>query len=267
MYKLIALDMDGTLLSSDKTISKANLEAIQKAKAKGVKIVLATGRPIKGIKKYLKQLNLLEEGDYAITYNGSVAQSTKNEDIISEIILSTDDIDRLYTLSKDLGVNIHAYTNNDCITPKTSKYTLFEAELNSIPIKVTDFNKLPRNTPIIKIMFIDEEDILDSAIEKLPKELYDKYTIVKSAPYFLEFINKKVNKGVSIRILAQKLGISMDDVIWIGDQENDKHMVDYAGLGIAMENATDELKEVANFVTKSNDEDGVAYAINKFILD
>ncbi len=234
MYKLIALDMDDTLLCTDKTISKANLEAIQRAKSKGVKVVLATGRPIKGIKKYLKELNLLEEGDYAITYNGAIVETTQSENIISEILLSIDDIDKLYALSKDLGVNIHAYTNNDCITPKVSKYTLFEAKINSIPIKEIDFNKLPRDTPIIKIMFIDEEEILDKAITKIPKQLYDKYTIVKSAPYFLEFINKKANKGISVRILAKKLGIDMNDVICVGDQENDIHMVDYAGLGIAM---------------------------------
>jgi len=266
MYKLIALDMDGTLLRSDKTISKTNFEAIQKAKVKGVKVVLATGRPLIGIKKYLKELNLLDEGDYAVTYNGAVIQTTKNEDIISANILSIDDIDILYGISKKLGVNIHAFTKDYCITPKTSKYTLLEAKMNSISIKEMDFNNLPKDTSIIKIMFIDEEEILDKVIAKLPKELYDKYTIVRSAPYFLEFLNKKVNKGVSVRLLAKKLGIDMKDVICAGDQGNDIHMVDFAGLGVAMENATDELKKVANFVTKSNDEDGVAYVINKFIL-
>ncbi len=267
MYKLIALDMDGTLLRSDKTISKANFEAIQKAKVKGVKVVLATGRPLIGIKKYLKELKLLDEGDYAVTYNGAVVQTTKNEDIISANILSIDDIDILYGVSKKLGVNIHAFTKNNCITPKTSKYTLIEAKMNSIPIKEMDFNNLPKDTSIIKIMFIDEEEILDKVIAKLPKDLYDKYTIVRSAPYFLEFLNKKVNKGVSVKLLAKKLGIDMKDVICAGDQGNDIHMVDFAGLGVAMENATDELKKVANFVTKSNDDDGIAYVINKFILD
>lgn len=267
MYKLIALDMDGTLLRSDKTISKANFQAIQKAKIKGVKVVLATGRPLIGIKKYLNQLNLLEDGDYAVTYNGAVVETTKNEDIISATILSIDDINILYSLSKKLGVNIHAFTKDNCITPKTSKYTILEAKMNSINIKEMDFNNLPNDTTIIKIMFIDEEEILDKVISKIPEGLYDKYTIVRSAPYFLEFLNKKVNKGVSVKLLAEKLGIDMKDVICMGDQGNDMHMVDFAGLGVAMENATDELKQVANFVTKSNDEDGVAYVINKFILD
>jgi Cof subfamily protein (haloacid dehalogenase superfamily) len=108
---------------------------------------------------------------------------------------------------------------------------------------------------------------LDKAIEQIPKEFYDKYTVVKSAPYFLEFLNKKVNKGVGVKLLAEELGIDMKDVICVGDHENDLEMVQYAGLGVAMENAIDKLKDAANFVTTSNDDDGVAHVINKFILE
>jgi Cof subfamily protein (haloacid dehalogenase superfamily) len=267
MYKLIALDMDGTLLKTDKTISKATFDAIQHAKNKGVKVVLATGRPVKGIKKYLSELNLLSEDDYAVAFNGAVVQTTKNEKIIAENLLSVEDIKILYDLSKKLKVNIHALTNDECITPKISKYSLLEANMNFIPIKEVDFDTMNKDTTIVKIMFIDEEEILDKAIEQIPKEFYDKYTVVKSAPYFLEFLNKKVNKGVGVKLLAEELGIDMKDVICVGDHENDLEMVQYAGLGVAMENAIDKLKDAANFVTTSNDDDGVAHVINKFILE
>ena len=109
-----------------------------------------------------------------------------------------------------------------------------------------------------KFMMIDHPEILDECIKKIPKKFYEKYTIVRSMPFFLEFLNPNANKGV---------GIKQDEVICVGDAGNDKHMIEYAGLGVAMGNATDDIKEIANYITRTNDEDGVAHVINKFILE
>lgn len=266
MYKLIAIDMDGTLLSKDRTISKANYDAIQNAKSKGVKVVLATGRPIKGILEYLKQLKLLSKDEYAVTYNGALVQNTDHSEIIAKKPLSMADNLYLYNLSKKLQVNIHSLTLDCCITPKKNKYSELEAELNSIPLKEVNFKALDYNTTIVKTMFIDDEKILDRVIKNLPEEVYEKFTVVRSAPYFLEFLDKSSNKGVGVHLLAENLGIKREEVICIGDAGNDIHMVEYAGLGVAMENAFDELKNVADYITTSNEEDGVAHVINKFIL-
>lgn len=267
MYKLVALDMDGTLLKDDKTISKENFEAIQQAKKRGVKVVLATGRPIKGIERYLKELDLVSEKDYAVGFNGAVVQNTKTGQVIAKNPMNIDDLRYLYDLSKKLNVNIHILTLNSCITPKRNKYSELESEMNKIPLEIVDFDKIDSNTTIVKIMMIDDEAILDKAIEKLPEEVYEKYTVVKSAPFFLEFINKKVNKGFGVEILAKNFGITRDEVICIGDAGNDVHMIEYAGLGVAMGNAFPEVKETSNYVTKTNEEHGVAHVINKFILD
>lgn len=266
MYKLVALDMDGTLLKEDKTISKENFQAIEKAKAKGVKVVLATGRPIKGIKRYLQELNLVTEEDYAVAFNGAVVQNTKTGEIIAENLLDLNDIKYLYDLSKKLSVNIHALTPTSCITPKLNEYSQLESTMNNIPLEIVDFDTLDNSTTIIKIMFIDHESILDKVIERLPKEVYNNYTVVKSAPFFLEFINKKVNKGFGVELLAKNLGIRQEEIICMGDAGNDLHMIKYAGLGVAMGNAFPELKDVANYITKTNEEHGVAHVINKFIL-
>ena len=115
-------------------------------------------------------------------------------------------------------------------------------------------------------MMIDEPEKLDKAIEKLPKEVYEKYTVVKSAPFFLEFMNKKVNKGVGVELLAKHLNIKQEEIITMGDAGNDLHMIEYAGMGIAMGNATNDIKTIANYITESNNEDGVAKAIEKFVL-
>lgn len=266
MYKLVAVDMDGTLLSGDKTISDANLDAIKRAKEKGVKVVLATGRPVKGIQRYLKQLNLVDEGDYAVAFNGAVVQRTNNDEVIAETLMTIDDIHYLYDLSKKLKVNIHALTPHACITPKISKYSEVESSINKIPLDVVDFDNIDTSTTIVKIMFIDEPEILDRVISELPKELHKKYTIVRSCPYFLEFLNKSANKGIGVEILAKTLGIKSEEVICIGDAGNDIHMIEYAGLGVAMGNAFPEVKKIADYVTQTNEDDGVAHVINKFVL-
>lgn len=266
MYKLVAVDMDGTLLREDKTISKETLRAIDKAKARGVKIVLSTGRPIDGIKRYIEELDLAHEGDYAIAYNGALVQNTKTKDIVAKTLMNLDDIDYLYKLSQELGVNIHALTESTCITPKWSKYSQLEGDLNNIPLVIADFNELPETTTIVKIMMIDEPEILSVAIEKLPKEVFERYSVLRSAPYFLEFLEKKVNKGYGVELLAKRLGINSDEVICIGDAGNDIHMIKFAGLGVAMGNAFPEVKEAADYVTLTNEENGVAHVIDKFIL-
>jgi Cof subfamily protein (haloacid dehalogenase superfamily) len=113
---------------------------------------------------------------------------------------------------------------------------------------------------------IDDPEILQKAVDNLPQEVYEKYTVVRSAPFFLEFLNKEVNKGVGVEMLAKHLGVKREEVITMGDAGNDLHMIEYAGMGIAMGNAFDEVKEAANYITDSNNEDGVAKAIEKFVL-
>lgn len=267
MFKLIAIDMDGTLLMEDKTISNENVAAIESAKKKGVKIVLATGRPLEGIDKYLSDLNLNGEEDYAVTCNGALVQNTKTGKIISKTILKFKDLMYLCNLSKEVGVCIHAFTPNGVITPYSpNKYTTLEYTTNDIPLTVVDFNTLDPKTQIIKVLFTGEPENLSEAVKKLPKEIYDKYTCMFSAPYYFEFLNKKSNKGTGVALLAKSLNIKPEEVICIGDAGNDVHMIKYAGLGVAMGNAFEEAKEVADYVTKTNEEHGVANVIEKFIL-
>ena len=250
-YKLIALDMDGTLLRKDKTVSERTKKAIEDARKKGVTVVLATGRPIDGVTKYLEELDMYGENDYVLSYNGGLVLKTKNREAICKIGLTGEDLHYLYEISKELGVNIHAFSETKgLITPKNSKYTEVEANINNI-----------------KIMMIDEEEVLQKAIDNLPKEVYDKYTVVRSAPYFLEFLNKEVNKGVGVEMLAKHMGITLDQVITMGDAGNDLHMIECAGMGVAMGNAFEEIKEVANYITDTNENDGVAKAIEHLVLN
>ena len=267
MYKLIALDMDGTLLREDKTISEETKYKLACAKEKGVKVVLATGRPIEGVKRYLEEPDLQNEGDYAVSYNGALVQDTYTKEAISKTTLKGSDLHMLYELSRELKVNIHAFSKLGCITPVLTKYSELEGEINGIDVLVMDYKEVEDDEDIIKIMMVDEPAVLSEAIKYLPEWIYEKYTVVRSAPYFLEFLNKKVDKGAGVRALAEKLGIDQSEVICVGDAGNDEHMIRYAGLGVAMGNAFPEIKEMADFITKTNEEDGIAHVIDKFILE
>jgi Cof subfamily protein (haloacid dehalogenase superfamily) len=266
IYKLIAIDMDGTLLSDEKQISSVNYEAIQQAKKNGVKVVLASGRPLVGFKKYLEELNLISEDNYAVAFNGALVQTSDGGEIISKKTLSLEDYKSLYKLSKDLNVNIHALTETSVITPEDNTYTRREAAMNGISCKIIDVEDVPSDTTIVKVMFVDASEIIDEVIKNIPEAVSDKYTIVRSAPFYLEFLEKSVNKGAGVAALAEKLNIKQEEVICIGDAGNDIHMIKYAGLGVAMGNAFPEVKKVANFITKTNEQDGVAFIIDKFIL-
>ena len=238
MYKLIAIDMDGTLLREDKTVSERTKSAIKAAKERGVQVVIATGRPIDGVTRYLEELDMYGEDNYVLTYNGGLVLKTKGRQVISQIALT--------------GADLH---------------TEVEANINGIRININDYSNIEDDHSIIKVMMIDEPDVLQKAIDNLPKEVYDKYTVVRSAPYFLEFLNKAVNKGTGVELLAKHLNIKQEEIMTFGDAGNDLDMIVYAGMGVAMENAFEEVKEAANYITDSNENDGVAKAIEKFVLN
>lgn len=265
MYKLIAIDIDGTLLKNDKKISEYTKNSIFRTVKKGVKVVLTSGRPIEGIRRYLEELNLVSQQDYVISFNGCIVQNVKTQEIIFKRFLTGRDLKNLYALSKQLGVNIHAFTKQGCIAPKMSEYTIYEGHINEIEVHIVDFDKIDDNEEVIKVMLIDPEEKLEKAMHLLPESVYNEYTVVRSAPFFLEFLNKEASKGLGIKALGDYLGINQEEIICIGDANNDLDMIQFAGLGVAMGNAFDSVKEVADFVTADNEEDGVALVIKKFI--
>lgn len=267
MYKLVVLDMDGTLLNSQKEITERVRKAINAAKAIGVKVVLASGRPINGMLPTLEALGLTTVDDYVLTYNASLTLNVASKEVIRSEFLTGQDARDLYHLALKLGVNTHAYSSKlGLITPKISKYTEHEAFINKIEINICDFTTLEPSEEMLKIMMIDEAEILTAAINRLPDSLQEKYSMAQSAPFFYEFMSKKSGKANGVAALATYLGLTHEQVICVGDAGNDLEMIQYAGLGIAMANATDDVKAVADYITLSNDQDGVAHVFEKFVL-
>ena len=266
MYKIIALDMDETLLQPNKTISPIDRDALIKAQKMGIYVVLATGRPIFGIRKYIDELEIPDKG-YAVCFNGAEVTTIDTKEKIYNEKLNGLDVHYLADLSKKLNINMHGFDKNGCFSEKMSKYTELEITLNHIDLNYVKYSDYTENDEIIKIMYVDEPDYLDSVIEKFPKEIYSKYNIVKSAPFFLEFLKPSADKWYAIEALAKHLGIKNEEIMTFGDEKNDYLMVKNAGLGIAMGNAIDQLKKAAKFVTLKNTENGIAYALNKFIFE
>ncbi|HBV76964.1 MULTISPECIES: sugar-phosphatase [Vibrio] len=267
MYKLIAIDMDGTLLNSDHRITEENKQAIAAARAKGIHIVLASGRPLDGMLTALQELDMDSDEDFVISYNGSMVQKVASKTAIRQEILTGSDAKLIAEWAKKLNVSVHAFSIKEgLITPKNNKYTAHECNINGITLTEMSFEDLEDNDAILKAMMVEEEAELSQAINDLPTDLYNQFTIVRSAPFFLEFMHKTSDKGAGVQALAEHLGINASEVITMGDAGNDHHMLKYAGLGIAMGNATEETKAIADYITDTNNNSGVARAIEKFVL-
>lgn len=266
--KLVAIDIDGTLLNEKREITQEVKAAIASAVEKNVAIVLCTGRPLPGVKNQLNELGLYQDNDYVITYNGALVQQTKSGKIIARHGLTYEDFLEIEVMARRVGSHLHSiddqtiYTTNRDISP----YTVHEAFLVNMPLKYRTTDEMTPDMSIVKMMMIDEPAILDAAIARLPQTFREKYTTVKSSPFYFEILNKEASKGAAVANLAQHLGIKQEEIMAIGDNENDLSMIEYAGLGVAMGNAVPLIKEVANVVTATNDEHGVAEAIKKYVL-
>ncbi|MFA0088210.1 Cof-type HAD-IIB family hydrolase [Vibrio sp. 10N.261.51.F12] len=267
MYKLIAIDMDGTLLTSDKKITDRTKQAIHAAKQKGVTVVLASGRPINGMIDAVNELGLNTPDDFIIHFNGAFVQKVQSGEVLHHQILDGKSAKEVAILAKKLDLHCHAFSEElGLITTESNPYTDHEAKINKLDITVFDFNQLDDDHKIIKAMIVGEPSKLTLGISAIPQAYYKDYTIVQSAPFFLEFLNPLSNKGEGVSVIAKQLGLSAEQVMCFGDAENDHHMIRYAGKGVAMENAMDETKAIADYITDSNDNDGVAKAIETFVL-
>ncbi|WP_370417486.1 sugar-phosphatase [Pantoea vagans] len=266
--KLIAIDMDGTLLNPQHEITPGVKSALDRARKQGVSIVLTTGLPFVGIQRYLMELDMQAPGQYAISNNGALVHQAADGECVAEVTLTFDDYLYIENLARELGVHFQAFDKSHLYTPNKdiSEYTIHEASLTGIPVRYRAVEEMDRAMRFPKLMMIDRPALLDAAIARLPEHAQQTYTILKSAPYYLEILDRRVNKGQGVRMLAEKLGLKQEEVMAIGDQENDLAMIEYAGTGVAMGNAIDSVKKIAQFITKTNMEDGVAHAIEELVL-
>ncbi|EPK6162566.1 sugar-phosphatase [Providencia stuartii] len=265
--KLVAIDLDGTLLNSQHQITPAVKEAVIQAKNKGVRVVLASGRPFSGIFPYLQELGLDNASDYCISNNGSVIHQANDGTHLIENLLDFEDYQYFVSLANDVGVHMHALAQNTMFTANRhiSHYTVHDAYLTNTPLVYCPANEMDPSLKFTKVMMIDQPEKLSVGISYIPEDTFESYSLIKTSPYFLEISSKTASKGAALQLICEKLGITPDKVMSIGDQNNDIQMLQYAKFPVVMGNAIDNVRDIAKFITATNNEDGVAVALNKFI--
>ncbi|WP_416056266.1 sugar-phosphatase [Stenotrophomonas maltophilia] len=266
--ELVAIDMDGTLLDPAHRLTQRAKAAIAQARALGVHIVLTSGRPVSGLAPFLAELGIGGNDDYCIACNGGLVRRIGTGENVAEFPLSFDDFLYCEQVARDIGVHFQALDGQRLYTPNQdiSRYTVIDSHLSHVPLSYRRVEDMDRSMSFIKLMMIDEPEVLDAAIAHLPAELTERFAVLKSAPFFLEVFDRRAGKGPSLQKLAEHLGIDRANVMAIGDQENDLTMLQFAGTSVAMGNAIDAVKAAARFETTTNAEEGVARAIEQFVL-
>lgn len=268
MIDLIAIDMDGTLLDPDHLLTPRVLEAVAAARARGTRVVLATGRPFSGAQRYLHELGIRSDDDHCICFNGTVVQTVATRQTLVEFPLALDDYLYCEAVARELGVSFHAMDDDGMFTANAdiSPYTVLDAYLTSSPLRYRAVEDMDPGLRFRKLMMIGPAEQLDALIPKLPAGMTQRYAVLKSAAYFLEIFDRHAGKGPALQKLATHLGIPGERIMAIGDQENDLSMLGFAGISVAMGNAIPAVKAAAKYETASNREDGVALAIERFVL-
>jgi len=288
MYKLIAIDLDGTLLNSYGEISYKNKEAVKYALSKGVEVVLASGRDMQTMKKMSLELGI---ENFIIAGNGACIYDIKKDSNIYESFIKKEKVLKIIKICKENSIFFNIYTNQGIITESLDyNVKVFNNENNYRPnnkrtnieivnnietyienndfkilkIIICDENKIIFNNIIEKLKKVKGVEVLD--VEHMSKKIIRTGTEEHTIEYFYtEITNEDTNKWSAIQFLAQKLGIKEDEIICIGDNINDLEMVKNAGIGIVMKNSALEKQNIANYVTEDNNSDGVGNAIYKYI--
>jgi len=272
-YKLICIDMDGTLLSDKKTISERNLRAIRLASEKGVRIAVCTGRIFTSAEYFS---NLLGVKSPVIAANGAYIMEKDRDEVVYEASIGAQKCKKLLSMFRQYDIYPHFYTNDTIFTENTIFSSRFYAQANKTLSKdkqikvvlVKDWNEVfaKYESKIFKSIGVDS-DLEKIRKAKISIRDMNDFEVVGSNFDNFEITNKGVSKGNAVKILVKYYRIKSEQVICIGDSGNDLSMIKLDGLGVAMGNADDVIKESAKYITDTNNCDGVAKAIEKFVLE
>ncbi|MFD0961222.1 Cof-type HAD-IIB family hydrolase [Paenibacillus chungangensis] len=263
MYKLIAIDVDDTLLTDDLLVTPGTIEAMEAAIAQGVTVTLATGRMYASARKIAEQVNLNVP---IITYQGALVKTLLEGEVLYERNVPTEAAKKLQQFCQSRGLHLQLYVDDELYGTEDNERIKAYSKLSNIPYKIEpDFDQLI-DKPLHKMLIIDEPEVLDELIEELRPLIGNEVHMTKSKAHYLEFMHKEGTKGHALAFMAQHIGCAMEQTIGMGDAWNDRELLQVAGLGVAMGNAIDSLKELADYVTATNNEEGVRHVIEKFVL-
>ena len=265
-YKMLVVDMDDTLLTDNHEISSENKEMLLRAQEMGVYVVLASGRPTSAMIEFAKELQCDVNNSFMISFNGSVITDLKQDKILFEHSLTKEQIHSLYDFSQQNNTHIITYIDGQIISEKHSEYIDIEKNITGLKLNIVSSFKDTVTTSAVKCILLEEPEYL-KGVESVLKAAMPDLSICMSKPFFLEAAPNGIDKGASIKILAEKLNIDQSEIIAIGNAGNDLTMVQFAGLGVWVDNVDPELRHFADVIVASNNNHGVAEVVRRFILN
>ncbi len=267
-YKILVLDLDGTLTNAKKEITPHTRDTLIKAQEQGLKIVLASGRPTYGIVPLADELRLGDYEGYILSYNGGQIIDWKTKEMMYENVLNPQIYPYLYECARKNGFTILSYKDEYIVSEDAGNpYVQHEAFLNrmssiTVPcfLDVIDF-------PVAKCLIVGNPEPLAVLEQEMKVELEGKLNVFRSEPFFLELVPNGIDKARSLAVLLDELKMKPEEMIAVGDGFNDLSMIKFAGLGVAMSNAQEVVRQEADYITLSNEEDGVAAVVDKFFFN
>ena len=290
MYKLAAIDLDGTMLNSYGIVTENTKKILEQAKNKGIDIIIASGRPIDSIKTIAKEI---KSENYFISGNGAILYDIKKDEILYENTLKKQKTLDIIKICEENSIYYNIYTEKEIIAKSLNYNVLYyyrenasKSEENKTHINIMQdiYNYImEKDEKILKITICDSDKVVFDSIMRKLKEIKDLEILdvshmsrkmirqgTEEVPieyFYTEISAKDVDKWNAIEVLANKMNITKDQIIAIGDNINDKKMIENAGMGVAIEGSTPKITEIANYITTGNDNEGVANALKKLVLD
>ncbi len=267
-FRAAIFDLDGTLTNSKKELTPRTKAAIMALQGRGVKIILASGRPTFGIKPLADALELERYGGYILAYNGGVITDCEADRVIFSQTLPQHLVEGLYRESSAVGFHILSYEGAEVLCENIEdQYVKYEAMLNKMSLRKIDSFLAHFTAPIPKALSVGDPTLSEGLVERLNGLYGDQMSIYRSEPFFVELVPLGVDKAQSLSRLCEMTGIAREEMISFGDGFNDLSMIEWAGCGVAMANGQQSVRERADVVSRlSNDEDGVADFIESHLL-
>ncbi|WP_238881874.1 Cof-type HAD-IIB family hydrolase [Clostridium sp. YIM B02551] len=276
--KVIIMDVDGTLTNSKKEITKKTKEALIKAQESGVILVLASGRPTSGLMDFAKELKMNENHGLLVSFNGSKVVDCETNEVLFNETMSVEQGQAVLEHMKKFDVRPmidkgdYMYVNdvfNNQINNNGTSINIIQYESRGGKFKLCEKDDLAAfaDYPLNKILTAGDPDYLKEHYKEMMEPFKDSLCCVFTAPFYFEFTAEGIDKAKALDTVLTPMGYKKEEMIAFGDGHNDASMVKYAGIGVAMANAVDDLKAIADEVTLSNEEDGIAYTLSKYFKD
>jgi Cof subfamily protein (haloacid dehalogenase superfamily) len=267
MIRMVALDLDDTLLRSDLSMSFWTRNVIKKVIAKGIAVVLATGRTPESLKPFARKLGLYKQNAFIICENGSLVIESMTGNTLLDITVPQKAALTVYKLADAEGFAIQKYDGDTIYLSRKNEFTEYDKKLTGLKQVVVENFRALVEEGCRKLLIPGDPMILKPMEGILKAYVGDEVTIFTSKPYFLEILPPNIDKGTSLALIAEKLTIRREEVMAIGDSMNDEAMIRWAGYGVAMINGDDRIKSIARMITeKTNNDDGVAHTLSRYIL-